>query len=250
MPSVLDTPIRIETDCRLAVLMTGFGGDQDHTVSGLATIDGGRGSILHDLHRLDIRRGQEVYILQYHSVHYIDRRGFGLHGTDTADTDLCSCSRLSRIGIYRHTGCFSLQGLVNGCQRSLLQILCLYGRYSTCQVALLHHAVTNRYHFLQLHIVRHQRHADRTGVRHFDLLALVPHERYLEHIACFGVDREVSVEIGNRTVGRTLHHHIGANHRIRLILSHHYTRHSHALRPYTEREHDHGGDCQYSFHTY
>ena len=49
----VERQIAIEVDSCLTSLTT-LGGDDDNTISTLSTIDGGRGSVLQDVHRFDV----------------------------------------------------------------------------------------------------------------------------------------------------------------------------------------------------
>ena len=133
-PSVLNTPVGIEADSSLAVRTTGFGSNENHTVGSLATVNSRGGSVLHNLHGLDIRRSKESNVLEHDTIYNIDRRGLGLNGTDTTDTDLGCCARLTGVSINRYTGSLSLQGLVHCSHWRLLQVFCTDAGHGTCDV--------------------------------------------------------------------------------------------------------------------
>ena len=198
LPSVLEAPVRIETDVDLT-FATGLGSDQDHTVRTTATVDSGCGCIFQDFHRLDVRRRQPLDIAYDHTVHYVQRVVATHRRTDTADTDGSAFARLTGTTRYRHTGGSTLQGLIQTGYRRLEQLVGTDRSNGTRQVRFLHRTVTDRYHFLQLHVVRLQGYTQRTGVCHLDLRRTVTDVGYYQHIAYVRLQIKITIEICDRT---------------------------------------------------
>ena len=89
-------------DARIA-LASILGGDDDHTVGGSGSVDGARGCILQDVHRLDVARVDVVDVAELHTVHDVER-GVVPVGADAADEDALPGSRLAAGFVDDQTG--------------------------------------------------------------------------------------------------------------------------------------------------
>ena len=108
-------------------LLTLFGGDKYDAVTGLDTVDGRRGTVLEDLHRLD-RRGVEVGNVRHlQAVHHIEGlRCARIVRAESADTDRGTRTRSGRRGEHLHARGLSLQGLLCVLDRTRFEHVALH----------------------------------------------------------------------------------------------------------------------------
>ena len=94
LPRILPTIREIVVDVYSA-LLAALGGDEDDTIGSTCTVDGARGSILQYLNALDVAGVQIVdAALDGHTINDVERVAV-VDGSDTTDTNLSGCTRLS-----------------------------------------------------------------------------------------------------------------------------------------------------------
>ena len=127
----------IVEDTSVLGLRAALGGDEDDTVTGLRTIDGGGSGVLQDLHGLDHGRIQVLDVVHFQAIHDQERAEAGTAvGGDTADADMGLFTRSARIGIDLDTGGLALQGGGGIGGGTVHQFLGTDGRHRTGEVAL------------------------------------------------------------------------------------------------------------------
>ena len=135
-------------------LLTLLRGDEHDTVTGLDTVDGRRGTVLEDLHRLDGRRIQVGDVRHLQAVHYIQRlRSARIVRAETADTDRGARTRSGRRGEHLHARGLSLQGLLCVLDRTRFEHVALHRGDRTRHVPLLLDTVTDDDHFVERLVV-------------------------------------------------------------------------------------------------
>ena len=125
-------------------LLTGLGGDDDHTVTCLRAVDGGRSGVLENLDALYILRIDSAEAGHLEAVDNVQRiAGATVIGRDTADADRSDGTRVSGGGNDLHTG--SLAGECGGdvVDGTVLERFAAHGRDGAGDVALALHTVTD-----------------------------------------------------------------------------------------------------------
>ena len=90
LPAVREVVVHV-----YSALFAALGGDEDNTVGSTCTIDGARGSILQYLNALDVAGVQIVdTALDGHTINDVERVTV-VDSTDTTDTNLRGCTRLT-----------------------------------------------------------------------------------------------------------------------------------------------------------
>ena len=126
------------------VLATVLGGDENDTVTGLRTVDGGGGGVLQDLHGLDHGRIEVVDLIDLQAVHDEERAEAGAAvGGDTADADGGTFTRSAGIVEDLDTGGLALEGGGGIGGGTVHQFLGADGRYRAGEIALALDAVTD-----------------------------------------------------------------------------------------------------------
>ena len=113
------------------VLATVLGGDENDTVTGLRTVDGGGGGVLQDLHGLDHGRIEVVDLIDLQAVHDEERAEAG------------AFTRSAGIVEDLDTGGLALEGGGGIGGGAVHQFLGADGRHGAGKVALALHAVTD-----------------------------------------------------------------------------------------------------------
>ena len=124
-------------------LLTGLGGNEDNTVTGFGTVDGGGGGILEDFHGLDHFRIQILDVFHLQAVHDEERSEVtGVRGV-TTDADVGVGARSTGSLDDLHTGGLALEGSRGAGGGTILQIIRAHGSHGTREVALLLDTVTD-----------------------------------------------------------------------------------------------------------
>ena len=235
--------------------LTLLGGDENHTVSSRRTVDGSRGSVLQHVDTLDVGRVQRVDVAAGHTVDDVDRSGAAVR-TCTTDVDFESVTRLTRSCLDGDTRCLALQCAEGLGGVQLGDVLTFHFQCSTGDQLLLLDTVTYDHHFLQCLVVFLKSNSQRALVSNDDFLRRVTDVADDQRCAGLHIEREITVEIGNRTITCTLLHHRGSDHRAHGVdnstchfavllhcLNSIHSRLSHCLRG-TEQS----GDCHCAHH--
>ena len=205
---------RVEVDLHPAFLAP-VGGDDDDTVRGAGTIDGGGGGILQDLDGFDVG-GVDVLDAHRggHAVHDVQRVGV-VQRTDTADADAGLRSRVAgRVDV--HAGDAALEGGHHVEGRTVLDILHGNDRDGTGEVALALGRVTDHDHLVQ-HLVIFLEH-DAHALLRLDGNSRVAETGDLQVGALADIDGELSIGIGNDTVVRRHFDQGGAGNRFTVFV--------------------------------
>ena len=125
--------------------LTCLGLYHDNTIGTAGTIDGGRRCVLQYLDALDIFRADTFKTcLANDTVYYVEGGVALVYGTGTTYTDFHGSTR-NTTRHYLHTRHTSVEGILNTCNRLVLEILAVQNCHRTCQVGLLYCTVTDDY---------------------------------------------------------------------------------------------------------
>ncbi len=158
---------------------TALGGDDEDAVGRTRTVHGGRCGILEHLDREDVGSVDAVDVLHGDAVD--DEQGLdslGRESGDTAHVDRSGLAGLARTGRDVDAGDLSLHGLEDVGSHLALDGLLRKGGDGARDVALLHRAVSDDHHFVDLLGVGHQVDAQAVGLR-AQGAGLVADERHL-----------------------------------------------------------------------
>ena len=123
--------------------LTGLGGDEHDTVTGLRTVDGGGGGVLQDLDGLDHGRIQILDVVHLQTIDDEERSDVAGVGGVTADTDVSALARSTGGVDDLDTGGLALQGGGGVGGGTVLQVLGTDRCHGAGQVALALDAVTD-----------------------------------------------------------------------------------------------------------
>ena len=192
-------------------LRSGFtflGSDEDDTIGSTATIDGGSGSILEDgeslnISRVDQRQGVrhtlDTVIIHSETIDDDERVVGSVERRTTTNTDGCSTTRGTAISRDIHTGDLTLNHILRVGLHTFIHIIRFDSRYGTGSVVLLDNTITNNDHFIkELGILTH---VDTHSGRSRQLLGLITHIRDRQFGTGLHIDSEITIEIGDSTVG-------------------------------------------------
>ena len=185
-------------------------GDEDDTVTGLGTVDGGRCGVFQYLHGLNVIGVYTGDVAQAHTVHDIERVGSHVGGV-TAHADRGRLAGTAGRGDELHAGRLALQGLGGGGDGAVLHIGGFHLRDGARHRALLLHTVTDDDHFFQGLGVFLQGHIQGAALDHM-FLRDVAHVGEHEGGSRLHVDGIVSVDVGDGTARGAFHLHTDADH--------------------------------------
>ena len=206
----LPTVIRIKRNLSLSRL-SALGGNQNHTVSGLRTVDSGGSGILQDINAFDIGWVQGRDITAY-PVYQIKRRSI-THRTQTTDTYLHAFARLTGSRRNVHTRSLALHSLQRAIGVHLRQGLTFYLHRSTGHQFLLLNTVTYYDYFIQGFRILSHYYIQCSLIGNLDFLRLETDVREYQRLAgsyAYGI---ISVEVGNSAISCPLHLHTNADKR-------------------------------------
>ena len=189
-------------DAAILGLGTALGGDQDDTVTGLRTVDGGGGGILQDLHGFNHGRIQIVDLVHLQTVHD-EERSQARTGVrrDTADADGGTLTRRTGIVEDLDTGGLTLEGGCGIGGGAVHQFLGADGCHGTGQVALALNTVTDDHRLLDELVVFDEDKVDFVLVADGNHLAGVADARHLDVGSGRNVQTVRTVQIGNCSDG-------------------------------------------------
>ncbi len=229
--------------------LTGFtllGRDQDDTIRRARTIYSSSRRILQYGEGLDIVRVNQrqrvghtldTIVIHCQTVDDDQRVVGSVQRRSTTDTDRCSTTRGTTIGRYVHTGDLTLDHVLGVGLEALVHIIGLDSRYRTGSVVFLNNTIAD-YNDL---------------VQHLGILA----ELYLHHRLCcefllfvshigdgeLGTivyfQYELTVEVGDRTVGSTNLKDGGTNDRFSIRSINYFTLHGHLRKSSSRSQHHH-----------
>ena len=194
--------VSIKRNLRLACL-TALGGYQYHTVGSLCTVDSGRSGIFQHIDAFDIGWIQRGDITAY-SINQIQRRSIS-HRTQTTDTYFHRFARLTRGRRNVHTRRLSLHRLQGAVGIHLRQRLAFHLHRGTGHQFLFLNAVTYYDYFIQSFRIFFHHHIQGFLIGDLNFLGLEPDVREYQRLAGSYTDRIISIEVGNRTIGCSLH---------------------------------------------
>ena len=222
----LYTGLGVEVDVHAAGLAA-LGGDDDDTVGTLDTIDSGCGSILQDVHGLDIVRvdgGQCVLgtasrlCVDEHAVDDDHRFVGRVDGVDTTDADGRTAARHTGVLRHLHTGRAALEYLVGGGGDGLGDSVRSHGRYGSGKVALLDGCVADGYCFFEEGAVVGHCDVDDAAFtdNHPDIFVSEAVE--IKGLPCGSLDGVGAVDSRRGSCGCPLHHYDGRNDRLTVLV--------------------------------
>ena len=183
---LLDRDVSVVLDLQAA--RTAFlRGDEDDAVGGLVAVDGGRGGVFQDRHRLDVL-GVHLVERRFESVDDDQRRRI-VERADAAHGDRAAVGS----GLARGLGHLHARDL------AVLEVGGRDRRYGAREFLLAGRAVADDHDVLHGEGVLFERDVGAGhGLRHFELLFLVAEIRYLDRLADTGRDGERAVRAGRR----------------------------------------------------
>ena len=187
----------------LALALAFAGGDHHHAVTGLSTVDGGGGTVLQDLHRLDVVRVDAGDGTGESTVHHIQRVGVVVGG-NTADTDSRRGTRAGGRSEGLHTGGLALQGGLRRGDRTVGDIFRFDLGDSAGDVGFLLDTVTHDDGFLEHFGVGEQLDVEGHGLFGHEGLCLEADVRELDDGTCRDGDGIHTVEVGGHAVRGSL----------------------------------------------
>ena len=211
----VERQVAVEVHRRTACLTT-LRRDEDDAVGTLRTVDGRRGCVLQNVHRLDVagRNIQRRAIL--HTVDNHQRVVVGQKRTVTTHlhahtgTGLTTAAQLQVNA--RNLGLHGRQGVGTS---NLRQVVGFHARNSTRQVLLLQCAVTHDNHFVQSQSVLLKCDVKTLLASYRELLLLVANVRNTKNgILGNLLNGEVAVVVGNTANAGAIDNHAHANHRL------------------------------------
>ena len=190
-----------EVNLYLLVLLAALGGDDDDTIGSAATVDRGRSGVLQNLHRLDVVHVKGVEGRSGgHTIDNVERILVGVERTNTTDADGSGGSRRT-IGSDGHTGNLTLEGAHRVGVARGLEALGLHNSNRTGEVGLTLSGITGDHNFFEQLVILGEDHVH-VGSSCEDLCHIT-HEAELELCARLDLQREVTVEVGDRTIRGT-----------------------------------------------
>ena len=206
-------------DADIAVVLGGYlafltllGGDEDDAVGGTGAVDGGGGSVLEDVDALDVAGVDAVKTVvggtALYTVDDEERRGLA-DGARTTDVDLEALAwlrRRLRDADTRRNGLHGCEG-VGGVHLS--DVLASDLHRSTGDEFLLLNTVADDNDLIEVGSLLSEGDIDRS-TREYDLLVLETEEGVDDGGTVLSLERVLTVEIRNRTVGCAFDHHVDA----------------------------------------
>ena len=183
-----------------------LGGNNHDTIRTTRTINGGRRSILQNLHALNVF-GIDTFQtgFTHHAIHDIKRFIALVDGVGTTNTNLDRATR-NTVTYYIYTGNTTLQGIAHLGNRLCLESLAIHHGYRTRHIGLAYRTITDDHYFVQRLCVFFQHNIQRTSVP-CHVLVLITYIRNLNDIARFHtVQCKLSVHIGYGTIRCSFHH--------------------------------------------
>ena len=175
-------------------------------------IDSGRGSIFQDVDFFYIGRIQEVHVVANHSVDNVQRFATG-HRTLTADSDVKSFTGAAWTLRNVHTGNRTLQGFHNWSGTFSHNLIAVYTSNRTGYIRLFLYTVTYHHHFIQCLRIFFQCYLNVLLAAHCNGLRDITDKWYLDFCIGLYTEFEITVNIGNYTVGRTYFQYVCTDNR-------------------------------------
>ncbi len=222
---LVDRILIIIVQLKLTILGS-FGGDQDNACRSSRSIDGSRGGIFQDTHRLHIvshdivQRTRNTIDNHQRVVRRKGRHATNLHRRRAA--------RSTRRTCHLHAGDLTLHGRRQLLCRALGQRLAVDRRDRTGQVALTSCTITDHYHLIQLLTLFGKGHGEMSVCPHFHLLGGITDVGDLQNSSVGYLKREDTIHIGDRTIGGSLLDNIRTDHGLALPI-HDRSRHLSAI---------------------
>jgi len=166
-------------------------------------VDGGGGSVLEDLHRLDVVGVEEVDFIAYgHTVDHVERAGT-VDGSHTADNNLWLHAGAAARGNL-NTVDLALKGVHGVAGGHFGNVLAFDGGDRAGEVGALNLAVTDHDHFVEnVGIFLEDNVYD--GACNFHFLCLHSDIGYHERLARFSLNGIIAVDIGTGAFGGAFH---------------------------------------------
>ena len=181
-----------------------LGGDEHHAVGTTATVDGRGRGILKDFGTGNVGGTEEVDVVANHAIDHIYWVGV-VHGADATDAHLRPGTRLSAVGVHRHTGGTSLQGLIEVGGRRFLELVGTNRGHRPGEVALAHGAVAHHHQLVeQLRVLGHA-HVDGSGAAKCAPLGGHAHKGEHQRALAIGRDFILAIVVGGCGLSRALH---------------------------------------------
>lgn len=149
-----------------------------------------------------------------HTINYIKRTLFCFDRAYTTDIDIAYFTR-TLAGSNIHTGSFSLHTFEGIFDRHGFQFFFTHTCHSTSHITFFLNTITNHYHFIQCFGILLQDYFNGRLSFHLDIYGLVPHKTYLDRSIIRNILKcELTIKVGNCTIGSTFHHHTGTDYRL------------------------------------
>ena len=190
-------------------LLTGLGGDEHDTVTGLGAVNGGGGGVLQDLHGLDHFRIQILDVFHLQTVHDEERSDVTGVGGVTADADVSALARSTGRTDDLDTGGLTLEGDGGVGGGTVLEVIGPDGSDGTGEVALLLDTVTDHDGLVKELGVLLEDHIENGLVSDGNHLGGVTDAGNFNVRARGHVKTESTVNIGHRADGRVSDNHHG-----------------------------------------
>lgn len=137
---------------------------EDYAVGAARTVNGSRGGIFQNLHRLYVLRIDAVETARrYDAVDDVQRVAVFVYGGRAAHAYLRTGARHTARCRNFHSGSASLQNFGNVFHGLVAETACAYGRYRACEVALFYGSVTDHHDIV--HLLAVCRHPEIVGIR-------------------------------------------------------------------------------------
>ena len=208
LDGVLETDVVVEGHLRGLAGNTLIGGDQDHAVGTAGTVDGRGGSILEDVHALDVAGGNiGEGAHERHAVQHDQRIVGSGQGTVATDADLKAGARTGAGLGHLHAGHSAVQGAGEVTGSHLAEVVTAHRSDGTGHVRLTGGAVTDHDDGVQSLGVVREDDVDLRASLHGHALGRITHARDLERRRRAHLEGISSVDTGNGAGRRIRNHH-------------------------------------------
>ncbi len=219
LPGVLPPIAHVVINAGLA-LRTLLGGDQDHTVGGTCPVDGCRGSILQDLHRLDIDRVEVVDATTHdHAVDNIKRFAV-VNGTNTADAHLGVGTGLTGALCDLHTGDLTLEGILYARGTGHVQLIGGHPADGSSHHAFALHAIAHHHKLIQHLCILEQLYIEFGLVRDGVLPVKIADVGEAEGRSLRHSERIIAIIVSDGTGSGSRDRDVDSDHRLTVLIGH------------------------------